>query len=243
MAANGMGTGRDSVRSRGLTNPGDHISGHRGTGGAAAQAADRNHDVPHDVGRAPAVFRRVNPAMVALWRLGLGRLINMWPSGSGRILVVGHTGRRTGLRRWTPLNYTESDGSIYCVAAYGKGSDWYRNITADPRVEVWPPGQRWLGLVEDVSDVPERVRLIRKVLRASGFAARAAGLDPKHMDDETFAAATSSYRLLQIRPATGGRPLPEHPRPGDLAFWWAAPVAAAALWAAGRRTRGRSGTG
>ena len=94
--------------------------------------------------------------MVAMWRLGLGRWMNVWPAGSGRIFVLGHTGRRTGSRRWTPLNYAIVDGELYCTAGFGTGSDWYRNVKAEPRVEVWTPGERWVGIVEDVSDHPAR---------------------------------------------------------------------------------------
>ena len=70
---------------------------------------------------------------------------------------------------------------------------------AEPRVEVWLPGERWMGVIDEVSDHPERIRLLRAVLVASGFAAPAAGIDPRRLDDEALAAATSSYRLLRIR--------------------------------------------
>jgi len=200
------------------------------------------HPNPHPIDdvtaeRLRVAFRRFNPFMVAMWRLGLGRWMNVWPAGSGRIFVLGHTGRRTGRRRWTPLNYAIVDGELYCTAGFGTGSDWYRNVMAEPRVEVWPPGERWVGIVEDISDHPERIRLLREVLVASGFAARAAGIDPLRMDDETLAAATTPYCLLRIRRAAGAEPLPAHPRPGDLSWWWAVPVASAAALAARPRLR------
>jgi hypothetical protein len=132
--------------------------------------------------RLRGVFRRINPFMVAMWRLGLGRWVNVWPVGSGRIFVLGHTGRRTGSRRWTPLNYAIVDGELYCTA---------------------------------------------------GFAARAAGIDPRRMDDESLAAAATPYCLLRIRRAAGAEPLPAplpaHPRPGDLSWWWAVVAFAAAV--------------
>lgn len=181
---------------------------------------------------AARAFRRLNRLMVECWRLGLGRWINAWPSGSGRILVIGHLGRRSGLPRWTPLNYARIDGDVHCVAGFGAGSDWYRNVIAHPRVEVWLPGQRWLGHVEDVSDHPQRLRLIRDVLIASGFAARLAGVDPRRLDDDALDAATTGYRVLRLRPIPGDRPLPEHPRPGDRAVRGVlmALGAAAAVW-------------
>lgn len=201
-----------------------------------------DHERPHALDDAAAArlkarFRYANRVMVAMWRLGLGRWVNIWPAGSGRILVLGHTGRRTGLRRWTPLNYAIVDGQVYCVAGFGATSDWYRNITAEPRVEVWLPGERWIGAVDEVSDHPERVRLKREVLVASGFAARAAGIDPRHMDDEALAAATASYCLLRIRRVAGAVPMPAHPRPADRAWWWAAAGMPAGAFAVRRACR------
>ncbi len=187
--------------------------------------------------RLRAAFRHINPFMVAMWRLGLGRWVNVWPAGPGRIFVLGHTGRRTGSRRWTPLNYAMVDGELYCTAGFGTASDWYRNVMAQPRVEVWPPGERWVGVVEEVSDHPERIPLLREVLVASGFAARVAGIDLRRMDDKSLVAATSPYRLLRIRRAAGADPLPlpAHPRPGDLSWWWAVVAFAAAVALRARR--------
>ena len=167
--------------------------------------------------RLRGAFRYVNRAMVVLWRLGLGRLVNVWPSGSGRIMVITHTGRRSGRRFRTPLNYAEIDEDVYCTAGFGTGTDWYRNVLADPMVEVWLPGRRWRGRVEDVDASPERTRLLREVLLASGFAAPAAGVRVRRLSDEELAAATTGYRLLRIRRQGSAE---GSPRPGDLAWTW-----------------------
>jgi hypothetical protein len=42
-------------------------------------------------------------------------------------------------------------GEVYCTATFGPGSDWYRNITQDPVVEVWIPDSRWIGIIDDGS--------------------------------------------------------------------------------------------
>lgn len=187
-------------------------------------------------------FRHVNRAMVGLWRLGLGRWVNVWPRGSGRILVLGHTGRRSGIRRWTPLTYAEVDGEVYCTAGFGAGCDWYRNVTADPRVELWLPGRRTMARVQDVSEDPRRLELVRQVLLASGFAAPAAGIDPHRLDDAELAAATDHYRVLRLRPIVGQVELPAHPRPGDRAWWWlvVTPTLVVPALLAGARRRRRA---
>lgn len=155
--------------------------------------------------------------MLLLWRLGLGSWLNAWPEVGGRIMVITHTGRKSGLRRQTPVNYAIVDGEIYCVAGFGQISDWYRNLLAQPQVEVWLPEGWWMGRADDISDHPERLHLVRQVLVASGFAARAAGVDPVGMADEELSKVTADYRLVRIR-RSEARTGPGGP--GDLAWVW-----------------------
>jgi deazaflavin-dependent oxidoreductase (nitroreductase family) len=143
-------------------------------------------------------FRRINQWMLFMWRLGLGNMINISPSTIGRIMVITHTGRKSGARRQTPVNYAIVAGDIYCTAGFGAGSDWYRNICKDPDVEVWLPDGWWAGTAEDISDSPDRVTLLRQVLIASGFAAHAAGIDPQRVSDTELEQLTLDYRLVRI---------------------------------------------
>ena len=168
-------------------------------------------------------FRWLNRYMLLHWRLGLGPYANRREL-SGQIMVLVHVGRKTGRIRRTPVNYVILDGDVYCTAGFGAVSDWYRNLLANPQVEVWLPHGWWAGLAEDVSDSPERLALLRQVLIASGFAARAAGLDPMRMSDEALDAASRSYRLVRIRRTQA---LTGPGGPGDLAWVW--PVATAVL--------------
>ena len=180
-------------------------------------------------------FKHFNRFMLLLWRLGCGMWVNAWPAVGGRIMVVTHTGRKTGLRRRTPVNYALVDGDVYCTAGFGEGSDWYRNIRNNPEVEVWLPDSWWAGIAEEVTDARLRAPLLRQVLVASGFAARAAGIDPRAMTNEKMEAATGSYRLIRIhrtraRTGPGG--------PGDLAWVWQLATCALLLMARFRRKRG-----
>ncbi|HSO11766.1 MAG TPA: hypothetical protein VLT51_05275, partial [Anaerolineales bacterium] len=52
-----------------------------------------------------STFRIINRFMVLMWRIGLGKFINIWPSVAGRIIIIRHTGRKTGKERLTPVNY------------------------------------------------------------------------------------------------------------------------------------------
>jgi deazaflavin-dependent oxidoreductase (nitroreductase family) len=162
-------------------------------------------------------FKYFNKFMLLMWRLGLGKWINFWPEVGGQIMVLTHTGRKTGLKRQTPVNYALVEGELYCTAGFGQLADWYRNIMAEPKVEVWLPDGWWAGLAEEVTDPEQRLPLLRQVLIGSGFAAYLAGINPRSMTDEALDAATTDYRLLRIRRAEA-RTGPDGP--GDLAWVW-----------------------
>lgn len=162
-------------------------------------------------------FKYFNRFMLLMWRLGLGSWVNIWPAVIGRIMVISHKGRISGLNRQTPVNYAIIDGDIYCTAALGRKSDWYQNLMNDPEVEIWLPNGWWAGVAEDVTESEDCVEYFRHVLIASGFAARAAGMNPHTMSSDKLAQATKNYRLLRIyrtEPRTGVH------GPGDLAWIW-----------------------
>ena len=72
-------------------------------------------------------------APIYLYRCHLG-----WLFGK-RLLLLTHTGRRSGLRRQTVLEVVEyrQDGPEVVVAnGFGPDSDWVRNIQAKPDEEV-----------------------------------------------------------------------------------------------------------
>ena len=90
------------------------------------------HSTPAQLDRLRRAFRLLNKFMVFMWKIGLGPLINVWPAGFGRIMVIRHVGRKSGKERLAPVNYAVVEGEIYCTAGFGPGSDWYRNIMAAP---------------------------------------------------------------------------------------------------------------
>ena len=188
---------------------------------------EAQYELPDMDPRTAAFLRRafwwLNRFMVFMWRLGLGIWMNDVRT-SGQIMVITHIGRKSGLRRQTPVNYAIVDGELYCIAGFGRISDWYRNVRAQPKVEVWLPHGRWMGEVEDITDSPRYALFMREVLIGSGFAAQLAGIDPHKLSDEELVEATRGYRLLHVHrtsAATGPG------GPGDLAWIW--PVSTALL--------------
>jgi deazaflavin-dependent oxidoreductase (nitroreductase family) len=170
---------------------------------------------PANTDRIRRAFRLFNRFMLLMWRLGLGSYGNS--PATSQVMVITHTGRKSGRLRRTPVNYAMVDGEVFCTAGFGPRTDWYRNILANPQVEVWLRDGWWAGVAEEVSADPQRLKWMRQVLIASGFAARAAGIDPYRISDEQLQAVSADYQLVRIRlkearTGPGG--------PGDLAWVW-----------------------
>lgn len=85
-----------------------------------------------------------------LYAVGLGPIVGKI------ILLLTTTGRKSGQKRITPLQYEEIDGNFFLGSARGTKSDWYRNIEADGRIDVRVKNRRFRGVAETVTD-PARI--------------------------------------------------------------------------------------
>jgi hypothetical protein len=104
-------------------------------------------------------------------------------------------------------------------------SDWYRNIKADPQVEVWLPDGWWRGEAEEITSPVSRVPILREVLIAGGSVVTGMlGIDPAKASDEEIAKLTEDYKLIRIH-RTEARTGADGP--GELAWIW--PLATFAL--------------
>ncbi|WP_299030117.1 nitroreductase family deazaflavin-dependent oxidoreductase [uncultured Thermanaerothrix sp.] len=180
------------------------------------------------------LLRRLNALIVLLWRLGLGPWFNFWPALSGRILILVHSGRKSGKRHLTPLNYALLNGEIYCVTGFGPTSDWYRNLLANPQVELWLPDGWWVGLAEEIVEPVLREEALKAVRTSGGLIARLFGAPSPREDETPLSSHTAPYRVIRLRrvaPRTGTH------GPGDLAWVW--PLITLWVWLRARRGRRR----
>lgn len=133
-----------------------------------------------------------------LYAVGLGPLVGKI------ILLLTTTGRKSGLKRVTPLQYEEIDGSYYLGAARGLKADWVRNIRADPQVEVRVKSLNFQGQAEVVTD-PVRiadfieVRLQRHPFMIGMIMQKAHNL-PKHPSREQLEKLAEKETLVIITP-------------------------------------------
>ncbi|HEY42371.1 MAG TPA: nitroreductase family deazaflavin-dependent oxidoreductase [Anaerolineae bacterium] len=136
------------------------------------------------------------PPRVA-YAIGLGPLIGRF------VLLLTTTGRKSGLPRVTPLQYEEIEEVIYIGSARGDKADWYRNILANPKVEVRVKSHRFVGSAEAVADVERvadflEIRLARNP-RMIGVLFRFTGLPvkPDRIQLEQYAAKRA---MVMIHP-------------------------------------------
>ncbi|NKY57106.1 nitroreductase family deazaflavin-dependent oxidoreductase [Nocardia flavorosea] len=77
-------------------------------------------------------------APVRMYRARLGFLFG------SRMLMLEHTGRKTGARRYVILEVIDhpDPDSYVVVSGFGARAQWFRNVRADPGVRVWIGGRR-----------------------------------------------------------------------------------------------------
>jgi len=148
------------------------------------------------------VFHAGNRFMVWMWKMGWGKAINIWPAGFGRIMVIKHRGRKSGKEYLTPVNYAIVDAESYCTADFGYISDWYPNMLVYPKVELWLPEGKKIFCADDISDLPQRLFVLRQAIIASGFAGPLFGINPKTLNDEQLEAISEEYCLVHFREET-----------------------------------------
>lgn len=151
---------------------------------------------------------------------------------TGAWMLLRTTGRRTGRPREVALGYAILDGAVYCSAGFGSRTQWYRNLLADPRVEVILSGGAFAGIAEPVTDPAELDRAWRALIRSLGVLGRAFVCGPDAAHDE-LVVKTANIPLVRIRPvgiASG---------PADPGGWlWVTLMVVGMAWLVGR-LRGR----
>ena len=81
-----------------------------------------------------------------LYAIGLGPLVGKI------ILLLTTTGRKSGMKRVTPLQFEKIGEDYYLGAARGLKADWVRNIQSNPQVELRVGAKQIQGTGEVVTD-------------------------------------------------------------------------------------------
>ncbi len=101
------------------------------------------------------------------YQLGLGPLIGK------QVLILTTIGRKTGKERATPLGYAYhvAERVYYVSSGWDGHTDWYRNLSANPRVHVQVGFLEFDGVAEKVS-MEKRIQLLAEYNQRNPFAAR-----------------------------------------------------------------------
>lgn len=142
-------------------------------------------------------------------RAGMGRYMSN--PLTGYLMILQTRGRKSGELRNAPLGYTIVGDSVYCVAGFGRRTNWYQNLLADPNVQAILPSRAFSGIAEEVVDVEERRRVLAPLLRSMGVIAGMLGMgNPWRDAPEEIARKCEGMPLIRIR-ATGIAAGPEDP--------------------------------
>ena len=113
-------------------------------------------------------IRSGTAAHALLYRASRGRVAGR--IGRLPLLLLEHTGARSGRRRVTPLGYVRDGERIVLIASKGghpRHPAWFHNLRAHPDATV-QIGARRLAVHARVADPQERARLWPRVLEAHG---------------------------------------------------------------------------
>ncbi len=173
--------------------------------------------------------------MVPVLRGGLGPWIGT-PYG-GYMLLLRVRGRRSGLLRSVPLSYLVADGAVWVMAGFGTRTEWYRNLVADPLVEVWLPGRFLRCRATEVTDRGIRDRLLPDLTRAAGVPGALIGCNPWNAANDRIVELLGGIPLIRLEPLSG--PIVAGPDdPGGRAWIWRQlTVAWITTWLIGRGLR------
>ncbi|HEY3312541.1 MAG TPA: nitroreductase family deazaflavin-dependent oxidoreductase [Anaerolineales bacterium] len=140
-----------------------------------------------------ARLQTYNPFVVAFYRLGLLPLFG----ASRTVMLLTTRGRKTGKLRQTPVGYFRIDGLIYLFSAWGRASNWYRNLQENPQsLSIQIGLRKWPVRAELLENPAEIQATLQRFISGSPAAAHELfGWDPQH---DTFEHADFSPVIKDV---------------------------------------------
>jgi deazaflavin-dependent oxidoreductase (nitroreductase family) len=151
---------------------------------------------------------------LVLYRLGLGEVMNR-----AHLMLLGTRGRKSGLPRYTPIEYRTHGSKIYVVSAWGERPQWFQNLQANPDVLIQQGGRVFGATAQRVTNSGEALRVLHLFRRRAPFVydpliARLS--DRESVDERTLPDVTEEITIVRIDPNPGTLPMPAIP--ADLAW-------------------------
>jgi deazaflavin-dependent oxidoreductase (nitroreductase family) len=144
-----------------------------------------------------AKLKKYNPVIVALYRIGLLPLFG----ASRSIMILTTKGRKSGKSRRTPIGYFHIGGVLHLFSAWGKGSNWYKNLVTNPNEVTIQIGRRKLPVRASVLENPAEIQhtLEQFVTESPEQARNLFGWDPAQDRIETADFSAIIGKVLVVR--------------------------------------------
>ena len=154
-------------------------------------------DIPPARPRPTGVMRVLVRTPVLVYRLGLGGLIGK------RTLLLTTTGRRSGRARVVPLDYQQEGDTLYLIAEQGTRSPWYRNLVANPEVEVQVGSHKMRGIATPLTDPQHKAHVLGLFRQRSEHLAEQYYDIPRGASGEELLELAPHRAVVAVRPHPG----------------------------------------
>lgn len=140
-------------------------------------------------------------APIWLYRIGLGGLMTK------RMVLLNHIGRKSGKMRQAVVEvarYDKATDTVYVASGWGKKSDWYRNLLANPEITIqvgWrkmkvtavplTPEESGEAMVDYAHRYPTAARVLSK---------RLLGFEVDDTDEDYYALGRDAVPFVALKP-------------------------------------------
>src|SRR5664279_1217497 len=150
------------------------------------------------------------------YRLGLGDLMN-----AVHIMVLGTRGRKSGLTRYTAIEYRRHGSKLYLVSVWRERPNWLQNLKTTPDVLVQQGRHQFGARAEIVTNPGEALRVLHLFRRRAPFV-----YDPiiahlsarERVDERSLPEITQEITIVRIDPVPDVPDL--EPLPANYAWVW-----------------------
>lgn len=119
-------------------------------------------------------------------------------------MLLATIGRKSGKKRYTMvdvLQYEKESDTYFIEAGFGKRSDWYRNIQANPIFEAQVGRRKFLATSEELSAECAVDVMLNFIQRRPMYAESVLKMvNIKFTSEEAFRRMASQWVLLAVRP-------------------------------------------
>jgi deazaflavin-dependent oxidoreductase (nitroreductase family) len=157
---------------------------------------------------------------ILLYRMGLGEWMRR-----AHIMILGTRGRKTGLPRYTAIEFRRHGSEMYLISAWGARPQWFQNIQAAPSILVQEGRRVYTARANIVSNAGEALRVLHLFRRRAPWV-----YDPliarmsarEKIDARTLPEVSQEITIVRVDPtpdaANDLRPVPSD-------FGWVLPLA------------------